>query len=1161
MSLAYFGKSLRWRKQPQQPPVPCVEDEIDSLSRELDGLSHAGELPGHEGAKARGTVNQSILIEDNDVSNFRKTSSHAEERLPQGYYPSGFNANCFNPRKDTSGPKKARQPAGDSPIPEPGKPSHRSPSRSQEVPRANQPSKATHTQVPEPPKSIPLPTQKPVFRQSEPALAASGSREDAVPPKIPSKPMHEMSQKSRSSPSRNPSLHRTSDQHKNDSSVRYAQPESARHVGARTSSPVKSASNLTEKTQSLNLLPRAQEQHRLSSPTRYSHPELVRNTVGKMALPAEPMPERNEKDHTGPSRIASQLRGQEKQKSCSPTRYAQPEAVRPEKSTLRVRERNQSAPPSRSPSQLGKPEQHKPDSHKRYDQPERVHSQVRASSSPRRIPEVMPQPQSVMPRSSSVGHGRDDHRSIANTISSLPAGYSGVPAGAYPSRQIPQSPPFRPLNVPQETQNRPMPTIPYQEAPIQDTYYGPFLPPKQVLEPIRQAQPSLPPLATSPDDEPYKPPRPFSVSFQPNLVGGDNGVRVEKLPSMSIPITPQNIQRSPPASSENVQYKSFSSSIGTPPPDTPPFTQANSFQSMPSPPLPNPSMERPHIPSSPTMEEPTSTNQAPPTKVTAADLQPNTDNGSGVTHQGHFSQPLNVSLTRPAEHDPPSSPSVAERLEEKIKLRREKRDYRDVPQSNSRTRADSLRDSSPPASQSPERRGRSTQPPGAWPSDSPPQSSSSRFTQFPRLEKSTGEAKPQAKPLKSAMRSHSLSRSRSASAKATRRRTVAFAEHPLEHPLEHPFQALVTVNNEAELAQKQTLEDDSDSGRFSSPSTGLTLSPCPRSVPVAGYQDWYTIEELNHLDICPSCVKQMRRSKFRDRIVLSTSSRTEPIRCAMSEPWIRLAWVQILKKKFETLDLLLEVTRPSNTQGTKSCTGRIVNEQYWYRVVDPDTGMYLPQFNVCSACVRNIRLLMPAHRETFQRSTAPQERVCDFVTDSPRFIRYIDALDLSSNRAEQDEETPDLKEFLAYTRRKVVLRDCRRSRLVFDKWHFMSQLPEFTVCEDCYDDIIWPLAKARHPIAREFSSVMRVLPAGAGSGSREGSREASCQLYSPRIRAKFNDAVRRDDLAFLKWMARTRYEAEQRFRDRQDELLEDQRRGYECSGDLRKNLEDWRRYE
>ncbi|KAL2830760.1 hypothetical protein BDW59DRAFT_169953 [Aspergillus cavernicola] len=507
-------------------------------------------------------------------------------------------------------------------------------------------------------------------------------------------------------------------------------------------------------------------------------------------------------------------------------------------------------------------------------------------------------------------------------------------------------------------------------------------------------------------------------------------------------------------------------------------------------PLPNPPTEGPRISSSSTVKRsvyprPTTTQHA---------------SGSTAIARTHDSSSLNHSPTRQADRTSPPSPGMS--------LRREQRETEDCSQPVAQEHSVQLMTSVSPVSKSPERPVPSTQPPGAWPSDLPSDlpsdSSSSHLSQFPTLEKTTEEAKPQAPtaaPLKSALRSQSLERTQSAPAQQTRRRTVSFAEKPLELP----SQALVKIDHEDSLMPVQPRQDGSpESSRSTSPNS------------VAGYQDWHTIEGLEHLNICPSCVKQMRKSKFRDRITLSVPRpRTEPT----------------LNKKLDDLDLLLQITLAPS--GTKSCTGRIINDQYWYHIIDSETGTYLPQFNVCSA----------SHRETFERCGTLHERACDFVPDSPRFIRYIDALDLAANRAEQEDAPPNLNEFLSYARRKVVLRDCRRSRLIFNTWHYMPQLPEFTVCEDCYDDI--------------FSSAMRVLPGDKGSSSRE----ASCQLYSPRIRAKFNDAVRRDDLPFLKWLALTRFDAEQRFRDRQDELLEDQRRGYECSGDLRKNLEDWKRYE
>ncbi|KAI9376397.1 hypothetical protein BJX61DRAFT_530937 [Aspergillus egyptiacus] len=585
----------------------------------------------------------------------------------------------------------------------------------------------------------------------------------------------------------------------------------------------------------------------------------------------------------------------------------------------------------------------------------------------------------------------------------------------------------------------------------------------------------------------------------------------------------QTAPPSPSVPSDEGWYRSYTPTVSLPKP-VPEMPQRR--EAIPLQHLSNPSQEGPRMSTS-TAKRSRSVKRGPSHRSSPVDSRLTTpENASDtVVKPRHGSTTSDQTSTAQTDRNSPSSPglSVAERLEEKLKRRREQHPFIHSADPNS------------PVSKNPEGPIAPAQLPGAWPSDLQPAAAAA------------------AAPLKSALRSRSLDRTQSASDKQTRRRTVSFAEKPLELP----SQALVKVHRETALTTAYSRQDGSpDSSRSSSPITGLTLTPCPRSVPVAGYQDWHTLRGLEHLDLCPSCVKQMRKSRFRDRLILSAPRpRTEPVRCAMSDPWVRLAWMQILKKNLDGRDLLLQITLPP--AGTKSCTGQTVSEQYWYRITDPETGVYLPQFNVCSACIRNIRLLMPAHRQTFERSGTRHERVCDLVTDSPRFSRYIDALDLSANRAEQENAQPDLTEFFTYVRRKVALRDCRRSRLIFSTWHYMPHLPQFTVCEDCYDDVIWPLMKARYPIAREFSPVLRLLPGDKGSSSRE----ASCQLYSPRIRAKFTEAVRRDDMAFIEWMALTRFDAEKRFRDRQDALLEDQRLGYDRTGDLLKNLEDWKRYE
>lgn len=304
-------------------------------------------------------------------------------------------------------------------------------------------------------------------------------------------------------------------------------------------------------------------------------------------------------------------------------------------------------------------------------------------------------------------------------------------------------------------------------------------------------------------------------------------------------------------------------------------------------------------------------------------------------------------------------------------------------------------------------------------------------------------------------------------------------------------------------------------------------------------------------------MKQIGHSRFRDSFIPSLAKTpTQKIRCAFSNPWTRLAWTQMIKQQHDSLEMLYQMTRPP--PGTRPCPGRAASEQTWYRIINPDTGSYLPSFHLCGSCARNVRVLMPAHRETFQHAPEIQERACDLVTSSPRFVRYIDLLDDAASRADSDpSRRPTPREFLAYAKRKVVLRDCLRDRPVLGSWHYMPELPELSACEDCYDEVVWPLAKAHHPLARSFSTSMRYLP---GDGPNR-CREASCQLYSGRMRARFRDAVVKDDFPGLRDFALKRFEAERRFRDRRDELLVAEQKGYDCDAEMKKAVEEWRRWE
>lgn len=63
------------------------------------------------------------------------------------------------------------------------------------------------------------------------------------------------------------------------------------------------------------------------------------------------------------------------------------------------------------------------------------------------------------------------------------------------------------------------------------------------------------------------------------------------------------------------------------------------------------------------------------------------------------------------------------------------------------------------------------------------------------------------------------------------------------------------------------------------------------------------------------------------------------------------------------------------------------------------------------------------------------------------------------------------------------------------------------------------------------------------------------------MRARFRDAVAQGDFAAVKSVALRRFEAERRFRDRREELLVAEGKGYDCDEEMRKAVEEWRRWE
>jgi hypothetical protein len=172
-------------------------------------------------------------------------------------------------------------------------------------------------------------------------------------------------------------------------------------------------------------------------------------------------------------------------------------------------------------------------------------------------------------------------------------------------------------------------------------------------------------------------------------------------------------------------------------------------------------------------------------------------------------------------------------------------------------------------------------------------------------------------------------------------------------------------------------------------------------------------------------------------------------------------------------------------------------------------------------------------------------------------MQYINLLDSATTRSlHEPDGYLDLRDFIRYAKRKNGIDECPRDHLVVSRWHYIPELPEFTICEDCYDDVVWPVS--RQLIANKVSRTLQHLP---DSRVKHEGEHATCQLYSPKMRAIFQESVRHGDFSYLKAAVLERYDAELSFRERKMVLLKEVARGYDHDAALRRNADLWKHNE
>ena len=368
-------------------------------------------------------------------------------------------------------------------------------------------------------------------------------------------------------------------------------------------------------------------------------------------------------------------------------------------------------------------------------------------------------------------------------------------------------------------------------------------------------------------------------------------------------------------------------------------------------------------------------------------------------------------------------------------------------------------------------------------------------------------------------------------------------------------------------SSRRSVSDNTDKA---SPVEKTQVHACPRADYSVNYSDWYTLDNCENIDICPDCLEKVFLPSKYGRFFKRAPAKQlgKPRKCDFSSPWMRLAWLLSLREKRDGLDLFAALSEVAADE--RPCPGDEEEKRSWYSVKD-DSKNHVSGFHVCSNCVSNVEALLPSLRGSFTRVHQPEPRSprkCDLQSKDKHFAFYLDTLIDIDTRARLDRRVPDLRPFVSLIKKdhhKPPPRCAKDNLLLGQRWYFIPQLPELTVCESCYDAVVYPAMKSDHPIAGKFNLKMQL--------ARENSLGTSCQLYSPRMREVWRRATERDDWALLAREARDRKSTEMHLQAKHKTLRiqrEDVRRWSQephskeearLNRELERIAEEWRRWE
>lgn len=332
------------------------------------------------------------------------------------------------------------------------------------------------------------------------------------------------------------------------------------------------------------------------------------------------------------------------------------------------------------------------------------------------------------------------------------------------------------------------------------------------------------------------------------------------------------------------------------------------------------------------------------------------------------------------------------------------------------------------------------------------------------------------------------------------------------------------------------------------------LRQCPRINFTTRYRDWRTLTPFKDFLICPTCYEsQFANTMYRNEFVHATeidpNVKANCVYGAML--WYNVAYFYTRAFKKTSLALLRTMFK-RDEELRLPCSGPMRVPGRWFTVQDPVTARPVNKFTTCEQCTTAISVLFPRLNGILQDNNPTQHdttNICSlyYEPERKRLWKYIGVLESVNNEAAETNLPVDVNDFINKILDVSRYDECKRDIPVRGrKWYWMRTIPNFVVCQECFEEAVYPVVNTYRSVAGDFYKEPKELAM------------AACHLYSKRMRDIFLRSCQANDKDYLQQKLQEREDIAADITNQIKRLPEGTARGDLEQSNL---LAEWRKWE